>query len=393
MERDVEIGRNKTAKLLPTVSIGPLLVAALANVERNATNLLLDYLSRVTVHVLHSQVSPNALIHLASEVGKLPSRSYVASWMPGEEHLCLNEPFDAENPIRKLSEALMRNGRIEVDKIFEGSRRVSFVVDGEEVSLEHSMNADELVAAFRLSIFYFARLTQEEKMTDELYQDFKIVVLALLHVAKDLEAGNLAAEWILSHPAMLQYFSPLYKKKNIVERYSTEMIAEISPWIVRLFGGRRVSDLLIPFKDKFITKIMSAAKKIRQNKSVKDCPGAVRFVEILQLDVKDIVELLTAAIELPIEKIIDSDKNGLSMWGLVVPELLKALLMQSDGEDSETVAIDKSLMEKISKAMIKLGAAKIEGLDSLTESVLAYLKRFPHNIAGIDKSKTKKTVR
>lgn len=394
MERDVEIGRNKTARLLPPVSISPLLAAALENVKTAGRKLLLDYLSRVTAHSLHCQVAPSALIHLVKTVEELPSQLYITSWMPNGEHINMKKPFGSKSLISKLSKALITDNKIDISQIFQGKNRISFKIQEEEFSFDHSMNADEVLASFRLSLFYFTRLIQEEKLTEETNSNIKLVLMSLLHVAKDIEtiegSFNLSEEcckWTISHPVMLQYFSPLYKKKNLIEKYSTEMIAYICPAIAELFGDQKISDLLVPFKDKFITKLLSSAKKLRNGDHVKDFPSAIRFVKILQLNIEDIIEILVTILELPSEKLVSSDKSHLSMWGLLIPELLATSVTQTENHDHrEFLTLDKSLIEKISQFMIGLSISKNEEFDLWVDNLLAHLKRFPHNIEGIDKN-------
>ncbi|XP_015514342.2 nucleolar pre-ribosomal-associated protein 1 [Neodiprion lecontei] len=394
-ERDIEIDRNKTARLLPSVSISPLLPAAFESVINDGRNLLLQYLSRVTIHTLHCQVTPNTLIHLAQDVQELASLSYLSSWIPNSEHAYVKKPFSSKSLITKISKALITDSKIKVNKIFHGSRKVVFKVVDEEFSLEHSMSHEELLALFRLTVFYFTRLIQEEKFTDELIHNVKVLLISLLHIAMDIEnttegSDNLSEEcckWIFTHPIILQFFSPLYKRKNLVGKYITEMTVQVSLAVIDLFGEQKISDMIVPFKEKFMTKLLSAAKKCRSDERVKDSSSVIQLVEILQLNINYIVEILEVLIELEVDKLLSTDKNHLSMWGLLIPKLLTITATKRNiDSNTQPVSLEKSMIEKICQRTIQLSLCKIKDLDLWIDSLLSHLERFPHNIAVIDKN-------
>lgn len=395
MEGDATTSGNKTTRLLPPVSISHLLPAALENVKKDSRSLLLEYLSYVTVHTLHCQVVPNALIHLVEEVEGLLSRSYVSSWMPNGEHVGLKKPFSSKSVISKLSKTLIAGDNIDPRKIFNGNRKLSFQSNGEIVEIEHSMSPDDVLASLRLIVFYFAQLMQEERLTEQLNNGVKFLVATLLHVARDIETvegnSNISDEcckWILTHPIILRYFSPLHKRKNNIEKYSTDFVAHVCSIVAEIFGERKITDLLTPFREKFVAKLLSAANKFQSGTQVKDTPSVVQFVEILQLEVEDIRKLLTTVVGLPLDKLALSDKTRLSMWGMLVPKLLTASKKLGDNSnDQKPIPLDKSTVEKICQLAIKLKSLENEGLDLWIDSIFKHLNKFPHNIIAVDKSK------
>ncbi|XP_046741321.1 nucleolar pre-ribosomal-associated protein 1 [Diprion similis] len=395
LERDIEIGRNKTARLLPSVSISPLLPAAFESVISDGRNLLLQYLSRVTIHTLHCQVTPNTLIHLAQEVQELASLSYLSSWIPNAEHAYVKKPFSSKSIISRISKALITDNKIDVNKIFHGNRKVVFKVVDEEFSLEHSMSPEEVLSLFRLTVFYFTRLIQEEKFTNELIYNVNVLFTSLLHIAMDIEnategSDNLSKEcckWIFAHPIILQFFSPLYKRKNLVEKYITEMTAQVSLAVIDLFGEQKISDMIVPFKDKFMTKLLAAAKKCRSDGRVKDSSSVIQLIGILQLNMNDIVEILTVLIELEVDKLLSTDKNHLSTWGLLIPKLLTMMATNRNiDSNTQSVTLEKSMIEKICQRTIQLSSCKVQEFELWIDSLLSHLQRFPHNIAGVDKN-------
>ncbi|XP_012269209.2 nucleolar pre-ribosomal-associated protein 1 isoform X2 [Athalia rosae] len=394
MERDIKIEEKKMTRMLPSVSISVLLPAAIENLQSDQSKLLLQYMSRVLVHTLHCQIAPHALIHLTKDLEALPALSYLSSWIPSHEHNSVKKPFGSKSLIYKFSKALLNERKIDLTELFEGNRKLSLQIGDEEFNFEYSMHPDEVIALYRLTIFYFTQLLQEEKLTKEMNYNIKVAVITLLHIAKDIEftdeSLNISEEccdWTLAHPVILQNFSPLHKKKNLVEKHSTEMVADVCRKMIDLFGKQKISDLIVPFKEKYMRKLMTAVNKSRNDGNVKDSPTVVRFVEILQFNTRDIIEVLTAVTELPSDKLVSTDKIQLSMWGLLVPKLVAATVGEiEDNERRKSLTLDKSLIEKIGAHMIQLISFKNKNLDIWIDSLFAHLKRFPHNIAGVDRN-------
>ncbi|XP_015600464.1 nucleolar pre-ribosomal-associated protein 1 [Cephus cinctus] len=388
--KDAESDNIHSANLQSITLIPPILCAALENLKKNPNEVLLRYISYVTVNTLHYQVAPGTLVHLAQYTDELPARKYLLSWVQDGIPIPIKKHLAPKVVISKLSKVLLGDSNIDVKDIFIGDRKIAFTYNNENVEFTHSLNEYEVLSLLRMTLFYFTQFLQRGNFTAEQNSNYSLVIVSLLHIAKDLSNAENSCfikectRWIFTHPVILQYFSPLCKKKQELQKNFTRKFLDILEISVRLNEKHEIAELLLPFKEKTLVQLETAIKKYQNDSKVKNSSMVMEFIRMLQLNIKDIIRLFTIILKLPQENLLSQDKMSLSMWGIIIPNLLEiSSKLRGCVERGESLTLDKNIIEKISSALAYLCRSDVD-VSAWEISLHKYLLNYPHNIAGID---------
>lgn len=114
----------------------------------------------------------------------------------------------------------------------------------------------------------------------------------------------------------------------------------------------------------------------------------IELISLLQLNCTSIKNIIIKVINLTEENFLSQDKSNLSIWGILIPELLKQFSFEKVKiETSSYNLITGNLLKKIFFQLIKLKSLFIQNLDTWENSLCEYLIQFSHNVSTIDESK------
>lgn len=392
-ERDSGCRESRVVKMLPWVSITPLLCRALENLKKNPDDSVSKLLSYIAVLTLHCQAAPGTLIHLTKNVSNLTAKEYLTSWLENETPTTVKTSLGSASIVSRLSKRLLADETLDIEKCFTGEKSVEFEHRGKKRNFSHDLSEYDVGSSLRMTLFYLTQLMQREVLTQEQFDKYESCIVALLHIAKNLRGNEdftfleKCFRTIFMHPVILQYFSPFCKSKNIVESIVTRGLLHICQALVDLNEKSDLTEIFRPFKNKLISQLRSGANKCKNGGKVKNALSLMEFIEILRPSTKDIVDILKTVIELPKESFLEEDKVSLSIWGSIVAKLVELVSRKNNRiVQLEDQTMDANFVKKFTSYLtqLKLSNHKVQ-LDSWEDSLKKYLKSYPHNIAGVDR--------
>ncbi|XP_066992628.2 nucleolar pre-ribosomal-associated protein 1 isoform X3 [Anabrus simplex] len=336
--------------------LSPLLACALEMSDADPTESVIHFLSCVVVHLLHSQTVPAHVIRLACRWAHLPASvsKYLESWNPSNVPVPLKKPFGASSLESRLSRALLQS-------------------ENSPTEWPQEDPVHDLLL-FRLALFHVLQLASRGQLSEVTCNTSKVVFQQLFDIIQEadpkIEPDSLSVKCLksaLSHPVILQFFSPLYRKKHVEEKLVTELVMELLNMASSTLKKHKdVSNLFIPFRRKLLSSIARITR--HPEKAIRGSELILSTARLLQLRTNDITIILGHLAELPSGSLFSAEK-GLSTWGLLLINLLR--------KTEEPIAA--STVTALVDCIVELNGADSELANSLNQ----YLTRFPHSMAHI----------
>ncbi|XP_069668959.1 nucleolar pre-ribosomal-associated protein 1 isoform X2 [Periplaneta americana] len=402
------------------VILSPLLPGVLETAAIESEDYQTDgvkyFISCVIIHLLHSQTSPETLLHLVERWPmSVPSAvmTYIKGWSSEGTPQPLKKPFGSKSTESKLSVALLQHSGSSVDHILgldvsekslenENRTLVSVQMASELYSKRQFCTQDpvHLLLLYKLSVFHMVQLASHGKLTETLRDKCKDALISLLSAVSHVDnhsdravltsskevLGLLDGKQLLihclqhtfTHPCLVQFFSPVHRKKQSVQKLVTELVLEL----VKLSSQSKnniinLSGFFRPFKQKLIHQIIRKLNKFDKNKmSSFDVNDIVAMVEIFELNFFDVVKLMENMVKLPVEALVSSDGDlpSFSLWGHLLVHLTKRFVTLHKPMKSTMVTIIANYLASKQQHLY---------LMLLEEHFLQYLEQFPHHLEHI----------
>jgi hypothetical protein len=342
---------------------------------------------------------------------------YICGWSSERSPQPLKKPFGSQSPERKISKALLQPVEYSVSHVLgldvepclvnnEVNASNPMMESVEYFSSDRSCYRDpvHVLLLYKLSVFHVTQLASRGELTKNLKDKCKETLLLLLHIASclDKEYQDEAAEASLkekahllnqehlslhclkhtfTHPFLLYYFTPIYRKKQITEKLVTELIlallkfSSVSTTDMKTLGG-----ILEPFKQKLIQQIVGRLKKNKL--SYLNMESVIPFVELFELSFSEAMKVMDHLVAVPTEALIcvDNESPSLSVWGRLLVQLLDCCIALHE-------PVRAGMVTAIANHVAQL--AKQEQLNStlMEEHFLQYLEKFPHHLEHLQTSK------
>ncbi|XP_014204938.1 nucleolar pre-ribosomal-associated protein 1 [Copidosoma floridanum] len=379
MERNFKEIKSVTS-MLPLTSISLLIYGAIENLKKSPSNALAHYVSVILVHSLHCQVSSKAFLSLVEDL-KTPAQKYLTSWSSDRSPSSIKKPFDSQNIFRSISTILLdpsKNCSIEVKESL-----LCLKVDGNVI--ECKLTNFQVTAVLRMVMFYLTQIVRRNGVEPPNISVYTDILLALLKLARQIEVDSEdlikdCLEWIFKHPIVLHYFEAIHETKGSAEYGITKFLIQIC----KSNEQNLISHFLQPYQEKFINVIKLTLKKQKENNAEIDIEIPTELIKVLQLDVDRMVDLLSAILDLKKNEFVLSDKSKLSIWGILVPELISKLYVgEIRNESGSFVTIQDNLLKKLLLHLVDLKTLYKQDVSSWENNLYEYLVKFPHNISVI----------
>jgi hypothetical protein len=425
---DYGTGEERTQEaedVLPaaTVTLSPLLPGVLetaAAMNDDQFEGIKYFISCVVIHLLHSQTSSGTLLQLVQRWPRLFPSSvmmYISGWSSETSPQPLKKPFGSESPESKISKALLQPVEYSVSHVL--GLDVDLSVANNETNASNPMMESleyfssgrsclrdpvHVLLLYKLSVFHMTQLAHRGELTKNLKDKCEAALLLLLHIAchLDKEHRDEAAEASLkekahllnqehlslhclkhtyTHPSLLRYFTPVYRKKQITEKLVTELILELLKFSsVSTTDMKNLSGILKPFKQKLIQHIIGRLKKNKL--SCLNMESVIPFVELFELSFSEVMKVMHHLVAVPTESLIcvKNDSPSLSVWGSLLVQLLGCCITLHK-------PVRAAMVTAIANHVAQL--AKQEQLNStlMEEHFLQYLEKFPHHLEHIQTRK------
>lgn len=376
------------------------------------------FISCVVIHLLHSQTSPGTLLHLMHRWPvSLPSAvmTYICGWSSEGSPQPLKKPFGSHSPESKLSKALLRPGGHSVSHILSLDVDPSSV-DSESSALvplkeftvlfskERSCIRDPIhvLLLYKLSVFHMTQLAFRGELTEKLRDKCKEALLSLLcavsHIDRHQGESAEASKEILhllyqehlslhclkhtfTHPFLLHSFTPIYRKKQTVDKLVTEFVLELLKSLPVLKTDTvTLRSVLKPFKQKLIYHII---RRLKKNKfSCLNMENVVPFVELFELSFYDVLKLMDCVVRVPTRALIctNDDLHSLSVWGTLLVHLLGRCVTLHK-------PITSVMVTSVANHVTQLAKQDQLHCTLMEEHFLRYLEQFPHHLEHIQTRK------
>ncbi|KAJ9585856.1 hypothetical protein L9F63_020498 [Diploptera punctata] len=410
---DEHIEDNDTPIPVSGVTLSPLLPGVLetAAAGENTAEEVKCFLCYVIIHLFHSQPSQNVLTHLIQKWSNLVPPSivnYINEWSSDDVPKPLKKQLGSHSLESKVSKTLLTEG--ENNSVYEilGLNKHDVGKPSEEskdLDLENLKTKDpiHILLLYKLCVHHLVQLTLHGEFTQELRDKCKNALFSILQIISELDKKQqddmnislsneffqiinekhlrlICLKYTLSHPVLLQKFTPMGRKKQVMERLLTELILDLVKLIS--ISKNDVQDLFIflnPFKQKLINCILKRLKKCQKSKmSLTNEEGIVSMIELFELDFCDISKLMDFIVKIPNEDLICKtvDSQSLSVWGNLLNHFLHRCINMHKPLKPEIVS---SIVNQLTLL------AKQEKLDitSLEDSFCQYLECFPHHIKHV----------
>ncbi|XP_015124059.1 nucleolar pre-ribosomal-associated protein 1 [Diachasma alloeum] len=358
----------------PTTNIPLILCACYESLKEKWNETAGRFVGFITILTLHCQVSPNALIYLSEGI-QGEQVEYLKSWKEGETPIPLKKMLST-SIVGKFSKILLASDEITFDRILNDK-------DGLHSNYE-------ILHLLKMTVFYLTQCIQRRKLTQEQFNRYKYVIIALLDFYKKTDWTSCDSNYvlecsrhILTHPTILHSFNPIPKTKFPTERIVTTGLVEIFDKIIDVNYKSNVPDLFLSFKNKLMSHLEAVLRKCAGGWTLKTTHCLVKFIEILQLTSFDLLTLFKSLTSLPKASFLSEDKKVLSIWGEMVPKLLELL---SERQKLEILMEFPEETQLVHKLFIYFTHLKYTGinLESWENSLHKFLKAFPHYIAIVD---------
>ena len=410
---DEHLDDNTTPLPVSGVTLSPLLPGVLetAAVSVNNTEEVQHFLSYVIIHLLHCQPSPAVLSHLVQKWSHIvPSAvvNYINNWSPDNIPKPLKKQFGSHSIESKLSKTLLSEDEIESVNQILGL----VVEEGEGIKSKNLGNLKiqdpvHILLLYKLAVYHMVQLASHGGFTEQLRDKCKEALLSLLQIMSDLENKQdddtnmalsnelfnliqekhlrlLCLKYTLTHPFLLQKFTPISGKKQVIEKLITETILDLIK--LSSISKKDLLELhvfLKPFKHKLINSVFKRLKKCRKNKvSWLSAENIVSVIELFELDFPDVENLLSEIVKIPIEALIfkTEDSLNLSTWGNMLAHLLNCCIQMHK-------PLKSGIVSSIVHQMTQLAKEKQLDILLLQDNFCQYLECFPHHIEHLTTSK------
>lgn len=371
--------------MLPASSMSLLVYGAVENYRKNPSQTISKYLSMVLTYILHGQVSPKALITLTEELNIL-SQNYIQSWREHQPSSISKKLFQPDNILSTFNKILLNCSDYKVG--IEASKlRIRF---GDSANC-YQLTAFEAKALFRMSIFYLVQLSQENRIDSQRIAEYTKILLVLLKISNEFTAGDTSKnciKYIFQHPILLQHFEPIFTDSNSTQNQITKLIIEVLEDFNISENELLTAGILHSFQAKFVKQIKSFVHKNKDNAIDPNLKVHLELIRLLQLNKETIVDLMTKIMILKKEKFIVTNKSELSIWGTIIPELVKQFSSKIIYNESKSmITLNSQLLNKVITFSIAL-KTRCNNITTWENSLFDYLHILPHSISVIDGSKS-----
>ncbi|KAG5326616.1 NPA1P protein, partial [Pseudoatta argentina] len=388
-------GKENPCRMQACTAVSPLLCCALQKMSEKNCAAVLAYLSYVIVHTLHYQVMPDLLAYMTTDLTNLPIYKYLQNWSNSKQPISLKNKLPSLRLLYKLSNMLLANSKMDVtefSKLFnDGHSTYCFKYGDKEVTIKHSLSLYDVKTLLKMTVFYLAQLAQSKILRQAQNENCKLVLVFLLNMSQFIESNQENAvileenaRCIFTHPILLHYFSPFCGEtsKDSMEYMIVETILKICESILHLCEKHNagICNIFFAFRSKFLTQLENIIEKNPLEACTNNYDITIELLKILQLESKDIANLLFALVKLEKSTFISSDKQNLSVFGHIVPVLLD---MYCDKESRLHDTLNEQFVEKFSLHLIYLKSSKTNHVDEWEKALARYLSIFSHNISGI----------
>ncbi|XP_078049999.1 nucleolar pre-ribosomal-associated protein 1 isoform X2 [Augochlora pura] len=392
LDKDV-IHKNSENNILHMqrfTSISPLMCCMLHKMEKNVDPAVLSYASYVLIHTLHYQAIPQSIIYLTRNIQDLPVQKYLQSWSEGNEPVYVDEVIPSLDLICKLNRLLLDTTNIQINKVFSGDNRVSFTYDNEAITIEHSLSAYEIRCLFKMAVFYLTQFAKRGLLTTIQISKYKMLLISLLHLAKENQEDSMlveeCAKSIFAHPIILYYFSPLYRRnKDLTTNMITLIIHDICKEMVHLCEKGNIRTLVSQFRNKLLTQLHKMIDNHKDDDNINDIEIITTLLISLELSPQDIVHLLKKLVKLEYSMFISKDGVNLSKYGYITAKLLETISIKKiKSQRNSLLELDGQFVKSLCSHLLVLKSKEIINMELWESALLAYISKFPFNIAGID---------
>lgn len=374
-------------------SISPLLCCMLHKLKKSSHSTIVSYTSYILVHILHYQVAPECLIHLAKDIPELPIEKHLLSWLQNSSPVQIKKVHPSMILLSKLNSVLVSDSQIQMNDIFNGNNIVAFKYSDESVTISHSLSPYEIACFCRMTIFYLTQFTKRNVLTKTQMNNYKFLLTSLLHLAKDDPENSILVEectrFIFTHPIVLHYFEPFHQKtKDITKSMITSMIVDICNVVISMCKRSSARVMFSHFKNKLLTQLHKMIDKNQRSDKVNDVETITSLVELLQLTSQDIVNLLKKLVKLENAIFITKDERNLSVYGHMIPKLLEITCKHEiKSERSAFFELDAEFVKCLCSHLFVLKSKEITDFEKWETTLHSYISQFPFNIAGINMGK------
>ncbi|XP_014232040.1 uncharacterized protein LOC106655945 [Trichogramma pretiosum] len=374
--------------MLPFISISPLLNAAVQSLQKHSTTSESLYMSHILVHTLHCQVSPNNLILLLKDID-IPALSYIKSWLEGEIPLVIGEPFAKNSVFAIISEILLGTDQpTSVDDSNFGSGNNELSVEFKKKRHTFALTRFEMKYILKLVIFYAVQSMKQLNGQLEKLELIEKTVSAILKMGRALQEDSdgflrECASSIFKNPVILKFFNGLSKKKTASTSNGTQFFKNICQMFFEMNKQEMIAPLMVPYQNKFVENFKSSISKQRENKLKKGLHYSENIIDILQMNIESAKEFVEDIMSLPCEKFLTEDELNLSVWGIMLPELMNRILKFE--LTTESLAMQNVTVGKILLCMTELLKFDVE-LASWISAIRDLFVKCPQQLTTIDEN-------
>ncbi|XP_058796890.1 nucleolar pre-ribosomal-associated protein 1 [Phymastichus coffea] len=370
--------------ILPANSLSLLVYGAVENYRENSSQTIANYLSYVLTYILHCQISPKALISLTEEL-VIPFQKYVTRWKENQPSTLSKKLFNSKNVFSVFNKILLNCDVYEI-KIAESK----LCIQCGDITNEYQLTSFEVKALFRMVIFYLVQLSKENNKESQNFVMYTNILLVLLKIAENMKSTGTdttkgCIKYIFNHPILLHNFQPIFTDSNSTKFKITTLIIEVLKSFTCFENKFSTSKVFYPYQEKLITQIKSFIRKHKDSEVESDLRIHLEVISLLRLSKETIVDLISNVMVLEKEKFITTDNCELSIWGIIIPELIKQLSSKPVLNRSEfIITLSDQLFNKLIIYTIALKRLCQKEISILENSLYEYLLKFPHSIFIID---------
>ncbi|CAL7951618.1 unnamed protein product [Xylocopa violacea] len=381
---------NNTLPMQRFTAISPLLCCILHKLKEDLHSSILCYMSYVLIHTLHYQVTPESLIHFIKDIQDIPVKDYLLSWLEGSKSIDMRKVIPSMTLMCKLNAMFLSDSQLQMNEIFNGDNTVTFRYNEKDITIHHSLSAFEIIYLFKMTIFYFTQFIKKDILTRVQYENYQVILISLLYLANDsVDNSSLVQECvkhIFTHPTILYYFSPFHQKsKDVAKSMLTFTIADVCNVAADLCKECSIQNFFVHFKNKLFTKLCKMMDEKKKSEKINNIDTIIILLELLRLTSKDVVHLLKRLVKLEHNMFILNDEKNLSIYGHIVPKLLK--IMNSNEMKPERNVffdLDAEFIRGICSHLLFLKSNLVSNLEIWETALHEYLSNFSFNITGID---------
>lgn len=276
-----------------------------------------------------------------------------------------------------VKDALLSTTKVDINRLFKGENNVSFKLENENININYSLTKNEISTLLRMALFHLLRFRQNGTLNNDNNYNCRTIIVSLLHISNDLEKKiDECVNCIFKNSSVLEYFLPVYKKKNIADELFIDTFLIICQTLCDLNQDFQNNTTINLYKEKFFNLLKASVEKCKTSGKTKELVRG-EFFKILPFNPVEIVDLISMIMELPAEKFFSSNKTSMSTWGITISNLIDLEV------EKQSIPLDIVVVKKVFSILSVLNST----IDTITweKCLCRYVEKFPHSIGNIEK--------